>query len=69
METQLEEESMSRLNMIILGMIMIIIIAVLLDLIFGGETGFVRNIICGIVYYLPGGRLTSSYLGCASITV
>ena len=69
METQLEEESMSRLNMIILGLTLVVIVAILIDVIFGGDTGFVRTIVCGVVYYLPGGALVSSYLECGAVPV
>jgi len=69
METQMEEESISRLNVIILGIIMVVIIAVLIDVIFSGETGFVQNIVCGMVSWLPGGALVSSYLKCGVVPV
>ena len=69
MEVQLEEESMSRLNKIILGIVFVVIIAILVDVIFGGETGFIRRIVCGIVYYLPGGALVASYLECGIVPV
>ena len=69
METQLEEESMSRLNMIILGLLLVVIVVIMIDVIFGGETGFVRSIVCGIIFYLPAGGLVSGYLECGGVPV
>jgi hypothetical protein len=69
MELEMEEESMSRITMIILGLVVVVVIAILLDVIYGGNIGFVRSITCGIVYYLPGGGLVSSYLNCGVVPV
>lgn len=69
METQLEEESMGKMNLIIIGIVMVVVIAVVADLVFGGRTGFIRNIVCGIIYYLPGGSYVSLYLECNVVPV
>lgn len=69
MEVQLEEESMSRMHVIILGITLVVVVIILLDVIFGGNTGFIRKITCGIVSFLPGGSLVSIALECGAIPV
>ena len=69
MEMQMEEETTSRLNLIILGVIMVVIIVAVLGVIFSGNTGFVKTIVCGMVSWLPGGSLTSIYLECGIVPV
>lgn len=66
---ELQEESYTRVALIILGILMIIVVFFIIDMLSGGKVtgGIVRPIVCALVYYLPGGSILGGYVPCGGV--
>jgi multisubunit Na+/H+ antiporter MnhG subunit len=66
METQIEEETYSKVMYIIIGILAVIVFIIILDVMTGGS--LFRTLVCSIVFYIPlTGPVTSTYIGCGGI--
>ena len=69
MEGEMEERTINTIPMIMLAVLALIVVAILIDVIWGGEGSFTRQLVCGMVLWLPGGSVSSAFLGCAAVPV
>jgi len=68
MKGDMSEESMNKIGMVVLGVLIVIILMFILTYAFKGSKP-ARAIICGILWLLPGGGVLSGYVGCAAVPV
>ena len=66
MEFEMEEETYSKIVIILIGILALIIFAVLLDIMTGGT--LFRSLLCAIAWYMPlTGPNLAAYLNCGAV--
>jgi hypothetical protein len=68
METQMEEETYSKIIYIIIGIITVILFIIILDIMTGGR--LFSTLVCSMAFYIPlTGGVLSHYLGCGGVAL
>jgi hypothetical protein len=67
METEMEEETYSKVIYIIIGILVLIILAAVMDVMTGGS--LFGDLVCAMLWHMPFNPLLPGYTGCGGIPI
>ena len=70
MELEIEEETIGKVGIAIIGAIILMVVIMFFSILTDPEkSNIVQSVVCGILWWMPGGDPFALYFNCASILI